>query len=400
MYATSDSTKAFQTVFTRTTAGRFLREFCFSRTQFAPPNQTEVELADFVIQLDDLVMIFQVKEREAPSTEPDDERTWFERKVIRKGTEQVRKTINYLKDCPPAIPNDRGRLISLSSGLDVASVVKVVVFKGSNHLPGDCARHRFHQSRTAGFIHVITANDWAAIMNTLVTPREIADYLRAREKICRAHTKEARSVSEKALVGQFIAGQGMGMPGVPAANFETAVDRLIHETAAFDILRMLNLFPDRITSDALPSMITPADMRGAGTDYYPIILEIAKLPRTDLAAFKTRFGLAWQRAGKFYDPPFMRMVSSTGVGFVFAPIPQGLEPSAHNGLMNFVTAHMYEQRINACIGASFVNEGKSRLITWVFVDQEWQHNPEMERYLREHPLSAVHGELVPRYHLD
>lgn len=178
---------AFETVFTRTTAGYFLREFCFSSTEFTPPNQSEVELADFVIQLDDLFMIFQMKTREEPSTDPENERSWFERKVIRKGTQQVRDTIRYLQDCPPVVANDRGRRIAMPAGIDPAMVVKIVVFNGSKNLPVDCARHRFHESKTAGFIHVIAAGDWAGIMNTLVTPREIADYLRMRESVCRAH---------------------------------------------------------------------------------------------------------------------------------------------------------------------------------------------------------------------
>jgi len=391
-------TDAFETVFTRTTAGYFLREFCFRSTKFTPPTRTsEVELADFVIQLDDLVMIFQVKEREEPSTDPEAERTWFDRKVIKKATQQIRDTVNHLRDCRGEIANDRGRRIALPVGLDAASVLKLVVFKGGKHLPVDQARHHFHDSRTAGFIHVIAAGDWAGLMNTLVTPREIADFLRWREGVCRAHTAMARSVSEKALVGQFLAEEAAEQP---SPSFETIVDRLLDETASFDMLGFLNLFPDRITVEAPPGHIKPADMCDAGADYYPIVREIAKLPRTDLSAFKTRFGLAWQRAGKVYDPPFMRMVSSTGVGFVFAPVPEGLEDRAQDGLMNFVAAHMYVQQIRRCIGASFVNEGEWRFIWWVMLDQEWRHNPEMEKYLREHPISAVREDFVPRYRLQ
>jgi hypothetical protein len=220
--------------------------------------------------------------------------------------------------------------------------------------------------------------------------------LRAREEICRAFAETARSVSEKALVGQFIAEAKVGEP---SSEFESAVDQLIDETSSFDMLRFLNLFPDRITADALPGLHVPADMRGADTDYYPIVRQIAKLARNELAAFKTRFMLAWQRAGEFYKPPFMRMVSSEGVGFVFAPIPKGLETRAQDALVTFVAAHMYDQRINLCIGASFVNEGEWRFISWVLLAQEWKQNPDMEQYLREHPLSSVRGAFVPRYRM-
>lgn len=397
MEAEPDSAEAFETVFTRTTAGYFLREFCFSKTHFKPPTKTsEVELADFVIQLDELLMVFQVKEREDASTDPETERSWFERKVLKKATSQIRDTVAYLRDCPPEIANDRGRCISLPKTLDLNSVVKIVVFKGSENLPVECARQRFHESKTAGFIHMISAADWAALTVTLVTPREISDYLRERETVCRAYPAEARAVSEKALVGHFIAEMGAS---VPTPDLEVVVDRLVDETDTFDMLRFLNLFPDRITADAPAGMVKPHDMVDAGDDYYPIVLEIAKLPRTDLAAFKSRFAWAWQRAGTLARPLFTRFVSSTGIGFVFAPVPKELEAHAQNGLMNFVAAHMYEQRLRRCIGSSFVNEGEWRFISWALLDQEWQHNAAMEDYLRENPLPTVREGVVPRYRL-
>jgi hypothetical protein len=217
-----------------------------------------------------------------------------------------------------------------------------------------------------------------------------------RETVSRAYPARVRAVSEKALVGQFIAEEGNS---IPRPEFEGAVDRLVDDRASFDLLRFLNLFGDRIVSEAPPGTSTPDDLRGAEVDYYPIIREIAKLPRTDVAAFKERFELAWRRAGKYYDPPFMRMVTSTGVGFVFSPVPAGLETKAQNALANFVAAHMYERRITRCIGAAFVDEGASRFIWWVMLDQEWKHNAEMEAFLREHPLSDVRELVVPRYRL-
>lgn len=80
----------------------------------------------------------------------------------------------------------------------------------------------------------------------------------------------------------------------------------------------------------------------------------------------------------------MRMVASTGVGFVFSPVPEGLEPQAQNGLANFVAAHMYERRITRCIGAAFVNEGASRFVWWVMFDQPWKHDAQMEAFLQSH----------------
>jgi hypothetical protein len=130
-----------------------------------------------------------------------------------------------------------------------------------------------------------------------------------------------------------------------------------------------------------------------------MILEIAKLPRTDLAAFKSRFAWAWKNAGTYANPTFSRFVSSTGIGFVFAPVPKELEAQAQNGLMNFVSAHMYEQRLRRCIGASFVEDGKWRNISWALLDQEWKPNPAMDELLREDPLPAVRHDLAARHRI-
>ena len=462
----------FETLFAETTAGFFLREFSFSCTEFTPPKKPEVELADFVIQLDDLLMVFQVKARSVPSDNPEDERCWFERKVVKKATQQVRDTITHLQECAPEIENDRGRRIAMPSGTDPRSIHKIVVFSGAPALPPECMRHRFHDSKTVGLIHIIAASDWTNILHTQVTPREISDYLRMRQDVClrgclksgrwlgarrvdelsgrprRAHSPsplgrgqgegnrhtltpsplprwgegeascpsvshrgleellrhalrnpaETRSVSEKALVGQFISDEDNQ---IPSSSFEGVLDRLAANTETFDLLKFLNLFGDRLTPYVHPGGYLPDDMKGAGSDYYPILVEIAKLPRTDLAAFKERFGLGWQRAGAdAFLPPFLRMTSSTGTGFVFAPVPHRLERHAQNGLANFVAAHMYEQRLVRCIGASFVRDGERRLISWLLIERTWAHNPEMEAWLREHPLPPVRMERMPRYRIQ
>ena len=201
----------------------------------------------------------------------------------------MRDTVLYLREYATEIMNDRGLRIAIASAVDTEAIIKIVVFKGGVDLPLNCVRHRFHGSRTAGFIHVIAASDWHNIMHTLVTPREIADYLRMRESMSRAHAAQVRAVSEKALVGQFIA-DAHSAP--PTAAFEGVVDRVVDDRESFDILRFLNLFGDRIISDAPPGTITLADLHGADVVYYPIIRELAKLPRTDVAAFKERFELA------------------------------------------------------------------------------------------------------------
>lgn len=79
----------------------FFREFTFSSNTFKPNPNAELELADKVVWLDDLLILFQVKERNAPpSSTPEKERNWFEDEILRKATRQIRDTMSYLKNFP------------------------------------------------------------------------------------------------------------------------------------------------------------------------------------------------------------------------------------------------------------------------------------------------------------
>ena len=383
----------FESVFAKSTAGFFLREFCFSVAKFKQPSGSEVELADFVIHLDDIFMVFQVKNRTQPTADPDAERVWFERKVRRNAKSQIGDTLKFLRDCPPEILNDRGRRVAMPRGLDPASIIKIVVFNGSPDLPVECVQARFYESKTSGFIHLISGADWKNALNTLVTPREIADYLKVRETLCRAHPLHARSVSEKALVGQYIK---EASAVEPSAHFEGVVDGLVDERDSFDVLRLMNLFGDRVTSE-LPAGVQMPVPNAAEADHYAILAEIAKLPRNDLVYFKERFELGWEWAGSTRVRQAMRFEASTGVGFVFAAVPAGFEAHAVRGLNNFTRGHKYERRLTRAVGVCFIKEGDFRFIWWTLLDWPWEHDSEMDTWLREHPLSEVEPRMVPRY---
>jgi hypothetical protein len=60
----------------------FLEEFVFSRNKFSPPSPSELEFADAVVMLGNVLFICQIKERSAEqSGDEDAERRWFQSKV-------------------------------------------------------------------------------------------------------------------------------------------------------------------------------------------------------------------------------------------------------------------------------------------------------------------------------
>ena len=75
----------------------FFREFVYSRNTFRPAPGQEVELADNLVFLGGLLVAYQLKEREVvPDANANTEKRWFERKVLKLATRQVRDTVRYL----------------------------------------------------------------------------------------------------------------------------------------------------------------------------------------------------------------------------------------------------------------------------------------------------------------
>ena len=76
----------------------FFKEFTCSKTTFRPKPTDEVELADNVISLGENLFIYQIKEREeVEDASPQTEAKWFESKVLKLATRQIRDTLTYLR---------------------------------------------------------------------------------------------------------------------------------------------------------------------------------------------------------------------------------------------------------------------------------------------------------------
>jgi hypothetical protein len=74
----------------------FFKEFTFSSNKFKIDEKgEELELADNVVWLDDLLMIIQIKERNKSGGE--NIKNWFTNKVLRKAINQIKDTIKYFE---------------------------------------------------------------------------------------------------------------------------------------------------------------------------------------------------------------------------------------------------------------------------------------------------------------
>jgi hypothetical protein len=364
----------------------FFCEFTYSKTTFRPAPSQEVELADSIIWIGDLLAVYQLKEREAQSaTTVEAEKRWFERKVLRHATRQVRDTLTYLNGAGTIeIRNHRGHAF----GIDIRSIHelhKLIVYRPHDLLPESYRSLKHYRSRTAGVIHIIPANDYLGIVRTLLTPAEVADYLGFREALIDKWEVAIAAVPEPALVGQYLNGD-IDVP--PSVDFIEYLQRLDHRADEWDISGIISKFPDRVTTDNEP------------TDYYPIVRELALLKRNELREFKKRFQLSIEKArADEFVLPYRMACPRTNCGFIFIPVTKDVLPHRRNGLQNFTLAHKYELKLPKCIGVSIADDADGWFTAeWFYAEFPWEQDAELEELLRDnYPFREVkHGEL-PRY---
>ncbi len=369
----------------------FFREFTFSRKTFKPDSKLELELADAVVSLDDLRIIYQIKERNAPAaTTPEKEVKWFKSEVLGNATKQVRNTLEYLHKYPEIeLCNDRGHKFNLAA-TSVPHTHKLVVYLPHDLLPESCKLKKYHKSQTAGIIHLVAASDYWGILETFVTPVEVAEYLAYREKLADIWGTVLEEVPEPALVGHYLRNLPDQKPSIKFLKFLAELQS--QDKNDWDISRIITLFPERRT--------TPESNPAA---YYRIIKELAKLYRTDMRAFKKRFRLSMDNALKNESVLPYRFVASTGCGFIFIPLIKEKIPDRDAALQSFTYLHKFDMHLDRCIGLTFVAENETGWcdVQWCRLDAPWHEDETTLAFIKENqPLREMKTAVVERYGLD
>ena len=365
----------------------FFREFSFARNKFSPKPKKELEFADHVVWLDDLLVVFQCKERNVSESNSANEKKWFNDKVVREATKQIRNTLEYLRDYKEIyLTNDRNHIYNIATA-QLKSIDKIVLYSAHEVLPINCRNKKYHNSSSVGFIHIFHIEDYISICEILVTPTEIHHYLSYREKLINQWTQETANIPEYALLGHFLYGDLSVEPNIESKKYLMA---LKDNRAEWDFTNIGRIFADRMTATSNPH------------DYYKIITELAKLKRTDLKLFKERFELAKNNAIKNELVRPYRMTIPNRVGFVFIPITQDMMDKRTQGLSNFTLAHKYDQKLSKCIGLSISPDGYEYFyVEWCYIEFPWVYNEEMEKKLKENfPFRTVREHYVPTYIFD
>jgi hypothetical protein len=367
----------------------FFAEFAFDAAHLTVPGSGEVEVADHLVIVDDLGILFQLKERspDAPS-DAASMASWFAKKVRKAAVRQVANTKRLLSTYGGTpIGNHRGHLIPLPKELP-KRLASVVIY-AAPEVPS-FAPPKYCLSKQCGFVHFIRAADYLGVCRTLLTPTEVLDYLEFRERAVHALIFSPTSVSEEALVGQFMGGD---LNAIPNERYSLALDALLEDTEAWDI---------SFLTRRLGEQITYREGDASATSHYRILAEIAKLSRSELRQMKERLvhTLKAVKADEF-RLPYRFSVPRTDCGFLMFPVPVAMHAKARIALQNSCLASKHELKVTKHVGLSIRQVGAFIDIEWMFVSGPLEPNPEIDAMLRDnYPFRPVRGHDMPRYQFD
>jgi len=366
----------------------FFKEFTFSSNTFKiDENGKELELADNVVWLDDLLMITQIKERN--NTGDSNIENWFNNKVLRKAKRQIKDTISYFeiyKDI--SIQNEKGHILNVSEARKIEPI-KLIIYSPGKLFPESLRFQKFYKSKDVGLIHLFHIEDYLWICKYLITPFEIREYLNFRMEIFLNHENLLNNFPEQYILGHYL--ETLDTSTINPKYIEN-LKNLVHNEEEFDISFIIENFKGKIR------------INEESLDYYAIIKELAKLNRADLREFKKRYLLAIEQSKKQeFTLPYRITSLNSKCGFVFVPLEFEQKDKWQNAIINYTEGHKYDQKLDKCIGMIVYHHPTEKYfdVNWCFTHSEWTYNEEMEKLLKEnYPFRPVKIGKTFRYYVD
>jgi hypothetical protein len=353
-------------------ANTFWREFTFSETRFFPRPKQQVELADGIVKIGSLALVFQLKERTEETSDPEVERQWFRGKVLRKATDQIKASLRYLAENDEIrLTNGQGHEIAVK-GADLKDIIKIVVFLPGQSLPEACWGTKFHVSATAGFIHIVAAHDYLGIVDKLRVPDDVRLYFEYRESVLPQLREAGVVVEEPDIMVAFLSEKAVPEPG--------SIEKMrafVQDIDAFDL--------SNIMRDLQGHIVNP----DGGSEYYRIMEEFARVPRSIWREFKTRLVISL-KASKVGEPcrPFRFAFPRTDCTFMVASMDPDWPATGADGsrmrmsaVTMFTQAAKYDLKTRVGVGLLISKDGEYFQLDWCLVDEPWATDAKMEDLL-------------------
>jgi len=330
-----------------------------------------------------------LKEREKETDDPNVERSWFNKKVLKNATKQVRDTLRFLRENEQIrITNERGHAFDIR-GVELSEITKLVVFLGGRALPEDCWRTHHYISREAGFIHILAAHDYLGILEKLRVPEDIRHYFAYREAIIPRLHEAGVAVDESDIMGAFVGEQELPTPGS-----RDILRRFVQDIEDFDLSWLIGNLNEHIARGEKPY------------DYYNIMLEFARVPRSVWREVKIRFIKSLETVQKkAFARPFRLAFPATDCAFMIAPFDPRIpatgaegERTRVRGLENLTYAAMYDTKVSKGVGILISKDGEYFQIDWSLVRFPYESDPEMDAMLaNNYPFREAREKILNRF---
>lgn len=345
----------------------FFKEFTFDKNDFYPEDGKK-ELADTVLWLGDLLFIIQIKERNPSEIKSEvEENKWFENTVLKKAKGQIANSIKYLNKYDEIkIKNGRNHSIDISKANKIG-INKVIVYMPNNSpISIEKRSVKFYESSKSGNIHIFNVEDYLWVCKFLITPTELDEYLKFRERIYLKHKELITIYPEQYILGHFLKTDDATV--IQEEHIET-FSKLVDDVEDYDVSGILNSFLEKIRIEE----------HKESKYYYSILTEIASLKRYELKEFKKRFRQIIEDVkSQNFALPYRFTISRTGCGFVFIPLLQDKIEHWENALLNFTEMYKYKRQLNKCLGVLIYKTVEYFEINWAFIKEDWSYNKELE----------------------
>lgn len=357
----------------------FYKEFTFDKNEFYPKDGKK-ELADNVMILDELLFIIQIKERNSQKSKASVD-NWFKNKVLKKAKEQIKDTLEYLinyNEIP--IQNRRNQTIDITK-VNTTGINKIIIYETNEVLKKEYEFMKFYESRINGNIHIFNIEDYHWICKFLITPTELDEYLKFRERIYFKHKLLMNNCPEQYLLSHFLNTEDITSIKPEYIN---TLSNLKKDVDEFDMSNFLDAFSNNILKSN----------QKASIEYHSIIKQIGKLKRYELLEFKTRFLKTIEECkSKERKFPYRFASLRTSCGFVFIPVNIVDHDKWEIMLRNLTELFKYKHKLQNCIGITISKKEEYIDINWGLMSFEWKSNSELEKLIEKE--NEIFG--IPEY---
>lgn len=253
----------------------FFKEILYTDLHYTPEGEnSEVELADLIVYLGDILLAVQLKERNPGDNSGilEIEKRWLAKKG-KKAKEQIKATIAQIRSGKlTELKNNRKQRILIDKDVEI---VPLIVFKNDVLYEYD---HILKKHNEKGMdVNCISMSDFEEICKVIVSPIEIIDYLFWRENM---YLKSGK-------IDTFIFMDDDSFSIANMEDKETLPLSYLHQKYGLDVAQDDNGYM-QIFSDYLHVLAEHVVVESERNAYYDILLFLAHLDRNEIKAFVER----------------------------------------------------------------------------------------------------------------